>query len=128
MYGEVIATDPDGFTYPPIGLDGEVRNNLMCSKCQRTGCIFCAYGLHNETGMTRFQRLSKTHPRQYEYCIGGGEWADNPEYDETLPVYDGIWKNWNPSKIWIPNKNGLGMGKVFDMVNEIYGKDFYRYE
>ena len=41
---------------------------------------------------------------------------------------DGEWENWNPKKIWVPSKKGLGMGKVFDMANEIYGKDFYRYE
>lgn len=73
VYGEVISVDSDGFTYPPRGLDGEIRENLMCSKCQRTGCIFCAYGLHKEKGLTRFQRLAKTHPRQYEYCVGGGQ-------------------------------------------------------
>ena len=40
----------------------------------------------------------------------------------------GEWKNWNPKKIWVPSKDGLGLKKVFDMVNEIYGKDFYRYD
>ena len=53
---------------------------------------------------------------------------DNPYYDPTAPEMDGEWKNWNPRKIWVPSKKGLGMGKVFDMANEIYGKDFYRYE
>ena len=49
-------------------------------------------------------------------------------YDATAPEYDGEWKNWNPKKIWVPSKQGLGMKAVFDMVNEIYGKDFYRYD
>lgn len=81
-----------------------------------------------EKGETRFQRLAKTHPRQYEYCIGGGQWVDNPNYDPTAPEYDGEWKNWNPKQIWVPSKKGLGMGFVFDQCNQIYGKDFLRYE
>ena len=91
-------------------------------------CIFCAFGFHNEKGETRFQRIARTHPRQYEYALGGGQWVFNPHYVEGAPEYDGEWKNWNPRKIWVPSKEGLGMRKVFEMVNEIYGKEFYRYE
>lgn len=110
---------------------GEVEahnGTLICSGCKTTGCIFCGFGLHSENGETRFQRLKRTHPKQYSYCIGGGQWIDNPEYDPAAPRMDGDWQNWNPKQIWVPSKQGLGMGKVFDMVNEIYGKDFYRYE
>lgn len=53
---------------------------------------------------------------------------DNPAYDPVAPEYDGIWKNWNPKQIWVPSKKGLGLKAVFDMVNEIYGKDFLRYD
>lgn len=101
--------------------------SLKCSGCQRTGCIFCAFGLHLEKGETRFQKLAKTHPRQYDYCIGGGEWVDNPFYVADAPEFDGEWKNWNPKKIWTCNQKGLGLGKVFDMVNELYGKEMMRY-
>ena len=34
----------------------------------------------------------------------------------------------NPKQIWVPSKKGLGMRAVFDMVNEVMGKEFYRYE
>lgn len=116
---------------PIASVYGEVTGepgNLRCTGCERTGCIFCGFGFHLEKGETRFQRLARTHPRQYEYAIGGGQWVDNPAYDPTAPEYDGEWKNWNPKQIWVPSKKGLGMGKVFDMVNEVYGKNFYRYE
>lgn len=128
VYGDIVSVDRDGLTYPPMDLIGETRPNLKCTGCERTGCIFCGFGFHNEKGETRFQRLARTHPRQYEYCMGGGQWADNPDYDPTAPEMDGEWKNWNPKKIWIPSDTGLGMKVLFDMVNEIYGKDFYRYE
>jgi hypothetical protein len=75
-----------------------------------------------------FQRLARTHPRQYEYALGGGQWVDNPAYDPIAPEYDGKWKNWNPKQIWVPSKKGIGLKTAFDLVNEIYGKDFYRYE
>lgn len=115
VYGEVVQ---------------DQKGEYHCTGCQRTGCMFCAFGVHLEKGETRFQMLAKTHPKQYEYCIGGGQWIDNPNYD---PEYNGEpdemgWINWNPKQIWIPSKEGLGMGKVFDIVNDIYGKDLIRYK
>jgi 3'-phosphoadenosine 5'-phosphosulfate sulfotransferase (PAPS reductase)/FAD synthetase len=35
----------------------------------RTGCIFCMFGVHLEKGLNRFQRMKIHHPRQYDYCI-----------------------------------------------------------
>ena len=101
---------------------------LKCSGCQRTGCIFCGFGAHLDKE-SRFERLANTHPKQYEYCIGGGQWVDNPNYDATMSSEpdDLGWIPWNPKKIWVPSKEGLGMGKVFDMVNEIYDKKMFRY-
>lgn len=132
VYGEVVALDEDGIEYNRETADFMLRWSLPCclhcTGCQRTGCVFCGFGFHNDKGLTRFQQLALIEPRKYEYAIGGGQWADNPYYDPTAPKMDGEWQNWNPKKIWVPSKKGLGMGKVFDMVNEIYGKDFYRYE
>ena len=127
VYGDIVSVDSDGNEYDSLSVMSD-GCKLKCTGCQRTGCIFCAFGFHNEKGVTRFQRLSWTHPRQYEYCMGGGQWVYNPAYDAAASEYDGEWKNWNPKKIWVPSKKGLGMKKVFDMVNEIYGKNFYRYE
>ena len=125
VYGDICGIDADGMQYEPLpGVDCK----LKCSGCQRTGCIFCGFGAHLDKGETRFQRLAKTHPKQYEYCMRGGQWSDNPAYDPGAPKFDGEWKNWNPKKIWTPSKEGLGMKKVFDDVNAIYGKNFIRYE
>ena len=103
----------------------EKTGKLACTGCQRTGCMFCGFGLHLEKGETRFQRIAWTHPKQYDFCINGGQWSDNPDYDATLFDND---PKWNPKKIWTPSDKGLGMGKTFGMVNNIYGKDFMRYE
>lgn len=97
---------------------------LSTTGVNRTGCIFCAYGSHLEKDESRFERLKRTHPKQYDYCIGGGQWIDNPEFD---PDYDGTpdrfgWVDWNPQKIWVPSKEGLGYARLFDMANEIMEK------
>ena len=128
VYGDIVSLGTDGNIYPAVDVTGEVQCNLKCSGCQRTGCVFCGFGAHLEKGETRFQRLAFEEPRKYEFCIGGGEWIDNPFYDPSAPVWDGEWKNWNPKKIWSRNGKGLGLGKVFDICNEMYGKDFIRYD
>lgn len=103
VYGDIVpAEEPD-----QIRLEDNVNEKLTTTGCQRTGCIFCGFGCHLEKEPSRFQRLKETHPRQYEYCLGGGE------YDEN-----GIWK---------PNKDGLGMKHVFDELNKIYGDGFIKY-
>jgi len=35
----------------------------------RTGCIFCMFGVHMEKPPNRFQRLKVTHPKLYTYCM-----------------------------------------------------------
>lgn len=109
VYGDLVYTDADGNEYAenPFSPDAPLR----CTGCERTGCMFCPFGAHLEKGETRFQRLRRTHPRQYEFMMGGGEWTQE----------DG-------KRLWMPNKRGLGYAKVFDMVNGIYGENFYRYE
>lgn len=78
----------------------EPSDVLETSGCDRTGCIFCMFGCHLEKGQNRFQRLKETHPRQWEYCIKGGEFNE-----------DGMWQ---------PNKDGLGLGYVLDYIGVDY--------
>lgn len=111
--------------YGDVIFDGE---KYSTTELNRTGCVFCLYGMHLERGETRFQKLARTHPRLYEYCLGGGQWIDNPNYDEFAPKYDGDWLNWNPKQILVPSKKGLGYKQLFDMVNKMYGQHFYRYD
>lgn len=125
VYGDIVGTDKDGHEYVPLpGMDC----SLKCTGCSRTGCIFCGFGCHLEKGESRFQMLARTHPRQYEYCMEGGQWVNNPKYDPSAPKMDGDWTNWNPKRIWVPSKEGLGFREVFRQCNDLYGKDFIRYE
>lgn len=107
VYGDIVyADDPEQIRLEEMGVEG-CGEKLCTTGCARTGCIFCGFGCHLDKEPTRFQRLKETHPRKYQYCIGGGE------HDA-----DGIWK---------PNKGGLGMGHVFEELNKIYGEGFIKY-
>ncbi len=35
----------------------------------RTGCMFCMFGVQSESNPNRFQKMAVTHPKLYEYCI-----------------------------------------------------------
>ena len=105
VYGEiVIDTSEDDVDENQINLidylgEYQPEDKLKTTGCDRTGCIFCMFGCHLEKGKNRFQRLKETHPRQYEYCINGGEFVDGK---------------------WQPSKEGLGLGKVLDYIGVDY--------
>ena len=100
VYGDIVPQGQMAF---------DTNDCKLCTTgCDRTGCVYCAFGIHLEDGETRFQRLKRTHPKQYDFCVNGGA------YDEN-----GIWK---------PDKNGLGLGHVFDELNKCYGDGFIRYQ
>ena len=94
--------------FSDLGLLEMPKCPLKTTGCDRTGCIFCGYGAHLDKTPTRFQRLKITHPKLYQYCIYGGEFND--------------------VGMWQPNKAGLGMGFVFDWLNEQYGDGFIDYK
>jgi 3'-phosphoadenosine 5'-phosphosulfate sulfotransferase (PAPS reductase)/FAD synthetase len=45
------------------------KGKLKTTKCDRTGCVYCCYGIHNEKEPNRIQRLQQTHPKLWEYCM-----------------------------------------------------------
>lgn len=101
VYGDIVYKGDDGMLYENSICGG----NLCTTGCQRTGCMFCAFGAHLEEE-SRFVRLKQTHPKHYKYCMDGGEYVDG---------------------IWQPNSKGLGMAHVLDTLNRLYGKDFIKY-
>ena len=95
VYGDIVASDGEN-DYGATLIDC----NLHCTGCQRTGCMFCAFGAHLEKGVNRFQRMKLTHPKHYQFCIGGGAFDT-----------DGLWK---------PTKDGLGYALVLDYIGVRY--------
>ena len=47
----------------------EVDGKLQTTKCDRTGCMFCCFGAQRDKEPNRFQRLSVTHPTQYQWML-----------------------------------------------------------
>lgn len=105
VYGDIVSEDEDGNQYDipqdfaDVLVSAGQAPQLTTTGCDRTGCIFCAFGCHLEKEPNRFQRLKETHPRQYNYCINGGEMVDGK---------------------WQPNKEGLGLGRVLDYIGVKY--------
>ena len=103
VYGNIVPTSKDEQIEGQLTafdvLNDYETTQLKTTGVNRTGCIFCMFGCHLEKEPNRFQRLKETHPRQYEYCINGGEMVDGK---------------------WQPSKEGLGLGKVLDYINVKY--------
>ena len=91
VYGDVVYSDNlDQMCLADFGL-GDGSEKLCTTGCDRTGCIFCGFGCHREKGMSRFQRLKETHPRQYAYCMDGGEYV----YRTFKKDENGEWSEFN---------------------------------
>lgn len=73
----------------------KVGNKLVLTGEKRTGCMFCPIGVHLEKHPNRFQRMAKTHPKIYDYCIhklGLGELLDYVGVDYKPHDEEQLWK------------------------------------
>lgn len=85
---------------------------LKTTGCNRTGCMFCGFGLQLEKSPNRFERMAETHPKLLDYVMRGGAFDD-----------DGLWK---------PDNRGLGYWFVIEWINihgglkiEIPNREYY---
>ena len=111
VQGQLTMSDIQG--WEDMDLFDAKRLPLKTTGCSRTGCVFCGFGCHLEKSPNRFERLSITHPKLYDYVMRGGA------FDE-----DGLWK---------PDSKGLGYWFVLQWIN-IHGNfniaipDYKHYE
>jgi 3'-phosphoadenosine 5'-phosphosulfate sulfotransferase (PAPS reductase)/FAD synthetase len=47
----------------------ETSSGLITTGADRTGCMFCMFGVHLDRGENRFMRMRRTHPKLWDYCI-----------------------------------------------------------
>ena len=80
IYGNIVLND---------------KNKLETTGVDRTGCVFCMFGIKQDT--EKFLRLKDEEPKKYDYVMRGGK------FDE--------------SGMWVPHK-GLGYKFVIDWLNE----------
>lgn len=71
-------TEQDALQYlrmtgiPYVSIYGDIverGGKLVTTGAQRTGCMFCMFGLHLEKQPNRFQRMALTHPEQHDFCV-----------------------------------------------------------
>ena len=65
--GQMTISDIQGFE-DITKFDASVKP-LKTTGCDRTGCMFCGFGCHLEKGEGRFERMKRTHPKQYEWIM-----------------------------------------------------------
>lgn len=73
----------------------EKEHKYQTTGCQRTGCIFCLFGITQDRN--RIARLQIEEPKLADYVLRGGEFGDN-----------GYWQ---------PSNNGLGYWFIIDWLN-----------
>ncbi len=94
VYGEVV----EEIKISPKRKIQRKTGRLITTGEAHTGCMFCLYGAHLD-GAARLRRMKYTHPRQYNYCMYGGE------YDN-----DGLWRP-NKKRAGLVSRAGLYRGR-----------------
>lgn len=92
-YGDIVYVDKDGMQYENDMFNTDM--NLTTTGESRTGCVFCMFGITQDT--ERFVRLKEREPKKYDYVMRGGKFDENG--------------------MWIPDK-GLGYKFIIDWLNE----------
>ena len=100
IYGKVIAVDKNNKE-----VKEKEKDHWRFSGVQRSGCVFCLYGMTSDTlnnGRNRFEILKKNYPSLFDFCMRGGQF-DN-------------------EGLWIPT-NGLGMAFIIEWCNRTLSKE-----
>lgn len=61
VYGEIVEME--------VKNAGEKEIRRETTGLDRSGCMFCMFGVHLEEEPNRFQRMKQTHPVVYEFCM-----------------------------------------------------------
>lgn len=136
-YGEVIVKGTKNGQMSIQDMLGDYREcEFETTGCSRTGCMFCGYGCHLEK-RSRFELLKQTHPKQYEWIMGGGKFVYEAKRINNHGKFEIVdfgnaseeqiaeWcenhindSNYRISKLWKPSNKGLGYKFVIDWINE----------
>lgn len=103
VYGEIVILGSNKIAKPIDVIKSFTQGykiRLDTTGEKRTGCVYCTYGVTQEKGENRFQRLYKNDIRKYNFAINGGKLDDKGKL--------------------VPGAGGLGMGKVLDLMEIDY--------
>lgn len=99
-YGEIVAASEKNGQMDLLSFIGCYEGCRYCTtKCDRTGCIFCLFGIMQDIG--RITRLQSLEPQRADYVLRGGEMGEN-----------GYWR---------PTKAGLGYWFILEYLKEYGG-------
>jgi 3'-phosphoadenosine 5'-phosphosulfate sulfotransferase (PAPS reductase)/FAD synthetase len=119
VYGDIVRKSDgeqlDGqMSFEDFGIFDNERPCLKTTGLNRSGCVYCGFGLHLEKRPNRLEIMDKvSSPKLRDYCLRGGA------FDE-----EGLWK---------PDNRGLGMWFVLEWINRagnfsIFIPEYERYE
>ena len=61
------------FDVPYCSVYGDIlqdnKGKYYTTKVDRTGCMFCMFGVHREKSPNKFEKMRETHPKLHDYCI-----------------------------------------------------------
>lgn len=70
---EIVLPDKSTYIFDICSVYGEIVKDLQgiyhLTGEQRTGCIYCGFGVTSEGEPNRYQRLQVTHPKHYDLCM-----------------------------------------------------------
>lgn len=73
MGKEIELPDGSSYTFAIAPVYGEIEKDLQgifhLTGEQRTGCMYCAFGVTEEKEPNRFQRMQISHPKHYRLCM-----------------------------------------------------------
>lgn len=103
VYGDIIILG-EGHKAKPIDIIKSIHEGykieLDTTGEKRTGCVYCTYGVTQEKGENRFQKLYKNDIRKYNFAVNGGKIDDKGKL--------------------VPGNGGLGIGKILDIMGINY--------
>jgi 3'-phosphoadenosine 5'-phosphosulfate sulfotransferase (PAPS reductase)/FAD synthetase len=119
VYGDIVRKSDDEqldgqMSFEDFGIFDNERPCFKTTGLNRSGCVYCGFGLHLEKRPNRLEIMDKvSSPKLRDYCLRGGA------FDE-----EGLWK---------PDNRGLGMWFVLEWINRagnfsIFIPEYERYE
>lgn len=70
---QIIMKDDTSYVFDICSVYGELKKDAQgifhLTGEQRTGCMYCAFGVTEEKEPNRFQRMQKNYPKRYDLCM-----------------------------------------------------------
>lgn len=73
MGKKIVLPDGSSYVFDICSVYGKIEKDAQgifhLTGEQRTGCMYCAFGVTEEKEPNRFQRMQSSHPKYYGFCM-----------------------------------------------------------